>query len=91
MSIAFDFYYSEFVFQVLLASLLGGLIGLERDIHGRAAGLRTHLLVSLGAATFTILSIFISKRCLIQAFRPTLGELQRKSSRELASWARALS
>ncbi len=61
MSIVFDFHYSEFVFQMLLASLLGGAIGLERDIHGRAAGLRTHLLVSLGAATFTILSASISK------------------------------
>ena len=61
MPITFDFYYREFVFQMLLASLLGGMIGLERDIHGRAAGLRTHLLVSLGAATFTILSISVSK------------------------------
>jgi putative Mg2+ transporter-C (MgtC) family protein len=41
---------------LLVASLLGGLIGLERDIHGREAGLRTHLLVSLGAAVFMILS-----------------------------------
>ncbi len=48
--------YSEFLIRILIASLLGGLIGLERDIHGRAAGLRTHLLVSLGAAVFTILS-----------------------------------
>jgi len=42
--------------RLLLAGLLGALIGLERDIHGRAAGLRTHLLVSLGAALFMILS-----------------------------------
>ncbi len=46
---------------MLLASLLGGLIGLERDLHGRAAGLRTHLLVSLGAAVFTILSELVSR------------------------------
>jgi putative Mg2+ transporter-C (MgtC) family protein len=59
--INFDFLYSEFLFRMLLASLLGGIIGLERDIHGRAAGLRTHLLVSLGAAVFTILSETISK------------------------------
>ena len=68
MSIAFDFYYSEFVFQMLLASLLGGIIGLERDIHGRAAGLRTHLLVSLGAAVYTILSVSISKSTLASGF-----------------------
>ena len=48
--------YGDFLFRMLLASLLGGLIGLERDIHGRAAGLRTHLLVSLGAAVFAIMS-----------------------------------
>ncbi len=35
--------------RLLLAAVLGGLVGLERDVHGRAAGLRTHLLVSLGA------------------------------------------
>ena len=61
MPINFEFFYSEFLFRMLLASLLGGIIGLERDIHGRAAGLRTHLLVSLGAAVFTILSETISK------------------------------
>jgi len=51
---------TEFLLRILLASLLGGLIGLERDIHGRAAGLRTHLLVSLGAALFMILSELIA-------------------------------
>lgn len=44
-----------------LAALLGGLVGLERDIHGRAAGLRTHLLVSLGSAVFMVLSIFVAR------------------------------
>ncbi len=53
--------FSAFLIRMLLASLLGALIGLERDIHGRAAGLRTHLLVSLGAAVFTILSQVIAR------------------------------
>jgi len=53
--------YGEFLIRILLASLLGALIGLERDKHGRAAGLRTHLLVSMGAAVFTILSEVISQ------------------------------
>jgi putative Mg2+ transporter-C (MgtC) family protein len=48
--------------RLLVASLLGGLVGLERDIHGREAGLRTHLLVSLGAAVFMILSEFVAGR-----------------------------
>jgi len=47
---------NSFIFKLLLASILGALIGLERDIHGRDAGLRTHLLVSLGSAVFMILS-----------------------------------
>jgi putative Mg2+ transporter-C (MgtC) family protein len=42
--------------RLLLASLLGGLIGLEREIHGRPAGFRTHLLVSLGSCLFCLTS-----------------------------------
>lgn len=38
------------VMRVFLAVLLGGLIGLERELHGRPAGLRTHVVVCLGAA-----------------------------------------
>lgn len=45
------------VLRLLLASLLGGVIGLEREIHGRPAGFRTHLLVSLGSCLFCITSI----------------------------------
>ena len=51
----------ELGFRILLASFLGGLIGLERDLHGRSAGLRTHLLVSLGASVFMIISGLIAK------------------------------
>lgn len=40
-----------------LALLLGGLLGLERELRGHAAGLRTHLLVSLGSCLFTLVSI----------------------------------
>lgn len=46
--------------RILLAAFLGGLVGIEREIHGRAAGLRTHILVSTGAALFTITSISIA-------------------------------
>ncbi|HLU50250.1 MAG TPA: MgtC/SapB family protein [Planctomycetota bacterium] len=41
--------------RLLLAAILGGLVGFERERRGRAAGLRTHILVSVGAALFTIL------------------------------------
>ena len=42
--------------RILLSAFLGGLLGYERDMHGRGAGLRTHLLVSMGACVFMILS-----------------------------------
>lgn len=38
------------VVRLLLAAFLGGLIGLERELAGKAAGLRTHMLVALGSA-----------------------------------------
>ncbi len=42
--------------RLVIASLLGLAIGFEREIHGHPAGLRTHMLVSLGAGLFTVLS-----------------------------------
>lgn len=44
--------------RLLVASLLGAAIGFEREIHAHPAGMRTHLLVSLGSAAFTVLGIF---------------------------------
>jgi putative Mg2+ transporter-C (MgtC) family protein len=40
--------------RLVLSALLGGLLGLERELHGKAAGVRTHMLVSLGAALFVL-------------------------------------
>lgn len=45
--------------SLLIASFCGSLLGLERESEGKAAGLRTHLLVSLGAALATQLSLEI--------------------------------
>ncbi len=42
--------------SIILAALLGAGIGLERELNGKAAGLRTNLLICLGAAVFTIIS-----------------------------------
>jgi putative Mg2+ transporter-C (MgtC) family protein len=44
------------VFKLLLAILLGGAIGLEREFRGRPAGLRTHILVCLGSTIIMIAS-----------------------------------
>jgi putative Mg2+ transporter-C (MgtC) family protein len=40
--------------QIVLAAVLGAAIGLERELGAQPAGLRTHMLVSLGAAVFTL-------------------------------------
>lgn len=49
-------YELAFLVKILLASLAGGIIGLEREKHGRPAGLRTHLLVSAGSCLMMIVS-----------------------------------
>lgn len=46
----------ELVTRLGLAVLFGGLIGLERELKNRPAGLRTNMLVALAAATFTVLA-----------------------------------
>jgi putative Mg2+ transporter-C (MgtC) family protein len=46
----------EILTRLFLAFVLGGLIGLERELVDKPAGLRTHILVCLGSAQFTILS-----------------------------------
>ena len=44
------------IFSIVLAVLLGAAIGVEREFSGKAAGLRTNVLICLGAAVFTIIS-----------------------------------
>ncbi len=55
-----DIFSTDIIVKLCIAALLGGILGLEREIHGRPAGLRTHLLVSLGAAVFMILSPIVA-------------------------------
>jgi putative Mg2+ transporter-C (MgtC) family protein len=43
--------------RLIISAVLGLAIGFEREIHGHPAGLRTHMLVALGSALFTVLSI----------------------------------
>ncbi len=44
--------------RIMLAIFLSFILGIERELTGKIAGLRTHILVSLGACVFTILSIY---------------------------------
>ena len=48
---------AELIGRLVLAMLLGFLIGLEREFEGQAAGERTHALTALGAATFALISV----------------------------------
>ena len=47
---------SYIVGRLLLAALLGGVVGFERELRHKPAGLRTNILISLGAALFTVIS-----------------------------------
>jgi len=51
--------YVEFLGRLVLAALLGGVVGLEREIHGRPAGIRTYLILSLGTALLMVLSEYL--------------------------------
>jgi putative Mg2+ transporter-C (MgtC) family protein len=55
-----DVLHLELLLQLALAVLLGGAIGLEREISGKPAGLRTNILICVGAALFTTLSMEMS-------------------------------
>ncbi len=48
----------EMLLRLFLAAALGAAVGFERERHGKAAGLRDHILITVGAALFTVASIF---------------------------------
>ncbi len=47
---------TRILLRLTLAALLGGLLGLEREQKGKAAGVRTHMLVAMGSALFVLVS-----------------------------------
>lgn len=49
------------VYRVVLAFVIGGLVGIERSKHGRAAGLRTHILVCVGACLSSMIGVFLEE------------------------------
>ena len=53
-----DLSWSEILLRLALAGALGGAIGFERELRDREAGFRTHLLVALGSAVFTLVSAY---------------------------------
>lgn len=52
------FFNAEYIIRLFLALVLGFALGLERELTNKYAGLRTHILVCLGACVFTLLSIY---------------------------------
>ena len=57
---ALSFLRLDLLFRLLLAAVLGGAIGLEREVRGKAAGFRTNLLICVGATLLMELSIGVS-------------------------------
>jgi putative Mg2+ transporter-C (MgtC) family protein len=53
---------ADLVLRLLAGALLGGCIGFERELGAHPAGLRTHMLVGLAAALFTIVAIDFARR-----------------------------
>src|SRR5262249_46826822 len=51
----------ELLLQLLLAALLGGIVGVERELKGKPAGLRTNVLICVGATLFTVLSLHVAE------------------------------
>ncbi|MDD5108707.1 MAG: MgtC/SapB family protein [Candidatus Omnitrophica bacterium] len=49
----------QMIIRLLLTLLLSGLIGLERQVHRRDAGLRTHILVALGSCLIMLTSLYV--------------------------------
>lgn len=55
---------NEIIIRILMALIIGGLIGYERELQNRAAGLRTHILVCLGATIISLLQIEIGNQAI---------------------------
>ena len=51
----------ELLLQLVLATVLGGIVGLERELKGKPAGLRTNILICIGATFFTVLSLHLAQ------------------------------
>lgn len=56
-----DFNLLSVALRLLLAVILSGALGIERERHGKAAGLRTHILVCLGAAMASMTGLYLSE------------------------------
>jgi putative Mg2+ transporter-C (MgtC) family protein len=65
----------ELVGRVALAAALGAVIGIERELSDKAAGVRTHALVGLGAAAFTVAGFAVLQIPNALQLRPDVGRI----------------
>lgn len=71
-------YLIKIIFRLVLALIAGGLIGNERQRHGRAAGMRTHILVCVGAALTALIGVYLDE------IIGTSGDIQRISAQVIS-------
>ena len=62
LEVPLDDWYLDAICRLLVAAVLGSLIGIEREIHGRDAGFRTQLLVALGSALAMVVSLHFARQ-----------------------------
>jgi putative Mg2+ transporter-C (MgtC) family protein len=62
------------IIKIAISVFLGFLIGMERELTSKFAGLRTHILVCLGSTVFTILSIYTFPQVYVSAAHPAFGD-----------------
>ena len=66
----------EIIIRLILGLLFGGLIGLEREYHGQPAGLRTHIILCVGASLVMCLSLLL--------WEPNKGDVQRLAAQVIS-------
>lgn len=64
---------NEAILRLFLALILGSVVGIERELSQQSAGLRTHILVCLGATAFTIVSISDMTQVFLPASQDMIG------------------
>ena len=67
---------ADMLVRLTAASVLGALLGVERQLHGRWAGLRTHMMVALGSAIFIAAGVDLT-RARSEAAAASLGDATR--------------
>ena len=67
---------NEIIIRLIIGLLFGGLIGLEREYHGQPAGLRTHIILCVGASLVMSLSLML--------WEPNKGDIQRLAAQVIS-------